>query len=561
MQHSVGETVDFLGMKATIRYLGDYHLKPGVWIGLELDKPKGKNNGTIRGKEYFQCEPNCGLFISYDDFVKHLGKRRAVPSQSMDVLPAMEEKRRIMGHSASATTVRLEESESMEVSDDLTAKLEAAKRKLASIEHELRSEAKIMKELQTKTQIIKKEHDKKLAEVQKSHEENLLKMEQEYLEKEVELQDKLLEMARRRRLIEYRNKTKRLGETIHLLEQINEENEGLEWDMESLRRKHALDINNMKRKKTDLEKKLEENLELWTKQKEEAKTYSELVDKCKTELQDQSPVLQETKSLRLRISRDEKDLEQKERKLRMKESDAIVNSKFMEEIASYFRPAMKTVGIVYRIRAKAQAAEGCAEKEDLLHFLECCLFALGKSQIDDESFLSMLAQVEQCLDAHVWDFDLTMLTNKLKTLTPMSLHLAITPHLLQASAYRIKSNTTSHDVTELAKCFDKLIHPSILFRFKEDFEKLSTNLRIELRRAEHGETGRFRQYERLLREIVASEPLTVPRPIIEDTVEVLQEDNKQLEDPEIPVLRRRVIDTEFLIKQYKRYSDIIESTS
>ena len=107
---------------------------------------------------------------------------------------------------------------------------------------------------------------------------------------------------------------------------------------------------------------------MWTKQKEGARTVSEIVDKCKTELQDQNPVLQETKSLTLR---DEKELDQKERGLGMNESDAPVNSRFTEEIASHFKPAMKTVGMVYRIRAKAQAADACAEREDLLHFLEC----------------------------------------------------------------------------------------------------------------------------------------------------------------------------------------------
>ena len=53
----------------------------------------------------------------------------------------------------------------------------------------------------------------------------------------------------------------------------------------------------------------------------------------------------------------------------------------------------------------------------------------------------------------------------------------------------------------------------------------------------------------------------MPRPIIEDTIEALPANDKQLADPEIPVLRRQVIDTEFLIKQYKRYSDIIASTT
>ena len=35
----------------------------GVWIGVELHKPIGKNNGTVQGQFYFQCAANHGLFV------------------------------------------------------------------------------------------------------------------------------------------------------------------------------------------------------------------------------------------------------------------------------------------------------------------------------------------------------------------------------------------------------------------------------------------------------------------------------------------------------------------
>ena len=168
MEHNVGDTVDFLGMKATIRYLGDYHLKPGKWVGLELDKPKGKNNGTIRGKEYFACEPNYGLFISHDHFVRHLGakKKRPSPSQSVDQLPAVEKPP--LAHSVSAGTVLLED-KSDEVQDEFARKLEEAKKKYADIERAIRTEAKVIKELQAKVQGVQKEHDKKAGDMQNWH--------------------------------------------------------------------------------------------------------------------------------------------------------------------------------------------------------------------------------------------------------------------------------------------------------------------------------------------------------------------------------------------------------
>lgn len=36
---------------------------PGKWVGVELDEPKGKNNGIVQGKTYFQCRDNHGLFV------------------------------------------------------------------------------------------------------------------------------------------------------------------------------------------------------------------------------------------------------------------------------------------------------------------------------------------------------------------------------------------------------------------------------------------------------------------------------------------------------------------
>lgn len=38
------------GLEGTIRYQGETEFAPGVWVGVELDDQKGKNNGTVKGK-------------------------------------------------------------------------------------------------------------------------------------------------------------------------------------------------------------------------------------------------------------------------------------------------------------------------------------------------------------------------------------------------------------------------------------------------------------------------------------------------------------------------------
>ena len=35
----------------------------GLWLGVNLDEPKGRNDGTAFGKAYFSATPNHGLFV------------------------------------------------------------------------------------------------------------------------------------------------------------------------------------------------------------------------------------------------------------------------------------------------------------------------------------------------------------------------------------------------------------------------------------------------------------------------------------------------------------------
>ena len=36
---------------------------PGKWIGVALDDAKGKNDGTVQGKTYFNCPEGHGIFV------------------------------------------------------------------------------------------------------------------------------------------------------------------------------------------------------------------------------------------------------------------------------------------------------------------------------------------------------------------------------------------------------------------------------------------------------------------------------------------------------------------
>ncbi|XP_045473186.1 restin homolog isoform X4 [Harmonia axyridis] len=46
----------------TVRFIGYTEFAAGEWVGVELDDPRGKNDGSVEGKRYFTCQPNFGLF-------------------------------------------------------------------------------------------------------------------------------------------------------------------------------------------------------------------------------------------------------------------------------------------------------------------------------------------------------------------------------------------------------------------------------------------------------------------------------------------------------------------
>ncbi|NXE16623.1 CLIP4 protein, partial [Lophotis ruficrista] len=59
----VGDRVLVVGQRTgTVRFCGTTKFAPGFWCGIELDKPHGKNDGSVGGVQYFSCLPRHGIF-------------------------------------------------------------------------------------------------------------------------------------------------------------------------------------------------------------------------------------------------------------------------------------------------------------------------------------------------------------------------------------------------------------------------------------------------------------------------------------------------------------------
>lgn len=45
-------------------------LQAGTWVGVELDTPTGKNDGTVQDIQYFACKPKHGIFVKFDKLIQ-----------------------------------------------------------------------------------------------------------------------------------------------------------------------------------------------------------------------------------------------------------------------------------------------------------------------------------------------------------------------------------------------------------------------------------------------------------------------------------------------------------
>uniref|UniRef100_A0A803TR61 Kinesin family member 13A n=1 Tax=Anolis carolinensis TaxID=28377 RepID=A0A803TR61_ANOCA len=92
---AVGEHV-CIGSNKTgiVRYVGPVDFSTSTWVGVELHFPVGKHDGTVKGREYFRCKPQHGVFVRPECLTKTPTTTKTRSSTSQSQVPPDTEKRK-----------------------------------------------------------------------------------------------------------------------------------------------------------------------------------------------------------------------------------------------------------------------------------------------------------------------------------------------------------------------------------------------------------------------------------------------------------------------------------
>ena len=95
---AIGDRVVLKGSPGVVKYIGRTQFAPGVWCGIELDYPYGKNDGSVFGVRYFDLEKKgmYGLFAKLENVQKVIAEE--VGSLPLQWVPPLLLRRKLQNY-------------------------------------------------------------------------------------------------------------------------------------------------------------------------------------------------------------------------------------------------------------------------------------------------------------------------------------------------------------------------------------------------------------------------------------------------------------------------------
>lgn len=88
---SLGTRVQVTAGVGYVRFVGQTAFAAGKWVGVELDEPTGKNDGSVAGQRYFACAEGHGVFVraSMVTVLDEAGDTEAAPVRLLSLFRAL----------------------------------------------------------------------------------------------------------------------------------------------------------------------------------------------------------------------------------------------------------------------------------------------------------------------------------------------------------------------------------------------------------------------------------------------------------------------------------------
>jgi hypothetical protein len=477
----IGENLVLNNLRGRVRYIGPYLDKPGTWVGMELDAPKGKGNGEMRGKRYFECPDNHALFVRLEDAMKFRKIKHQCPSSPISKSRSLEFSTDGNDPAQFATSR----------SEDTLLSVSKGKSKEETLIVNIKRQSKILETFNTKNLELQEflenlpvKQGKEIALLIQSFEKEEVKRKLSLENDLVSLENQLLDAAARYHHHLEALDHRKAEQTISLLREIESEHRNIEFELDSL----------ISAQRVNCQAGCESIAKLTRLISAAASRRAALIDEChflesrkkklELELATKSPEWKDLVSLRAT----EADLRQKSNDLsvlakRLNVEFEAMNEFFCENVSL---PFLSSLLILRRIEAKLPLYSGIGY--EALHFVELLKLVLGghaTSTSKDADFLKKLQEFESLLDSGNYSFPMDGLIRSLQEITSLQLDLTLTPHLVRMYASKVEGESKELllSFSEMVSC---TVHPILMQNEGAELICVISELRAELQKAAMG---------------------------------------------------------------------------